>query len=110
MIVRFSKWQHTIDTSTFGSKFITVKTAIDLIEVIPYQQQMFSAPLGGPINICPTIIFCDNEAVVLITTHPESTKISISICQLPIIVVMRYKLHDLCVSDLSKAATLLQMY
>ncbi len=34
---------------------------------------MFGIPLGGPTSICPTNIFCDNEAVVLNTTHPEST-------------------------------------
>lgn len=33
---------------------------------------MFGIPLGGATNICPTNVFCDNEAVVLNTTHSES--------------------------------------
>jgi hypothetical protein len=72
-IVWFSKRQNTVESSTFGSEFIALKTAIDLIEALRYKLRMFGIPLGGPTNICPTNIFCDNEAVVLNTTHPEST-------------------------------------
>jgi hypothetical protein len=34
---------------------------------------MFGITLGGPTRICPPIILCDNEAIVLNTMHPEST-------------------------------------
>jgi hypothetical protein len=72
-VVWFSKRQNTVESSTYGSEFIALKIAIDLIEALRYKLRMFGIPLGGPTCICPTNIFCDNEAVVLNTTHPEST-------------------------------------
>jgi hypothetical protein len=33
---------------------------------------MFGIPHGGPMRIYPSNIFCDNEGVILNTTHPES--------------------------------------
>jgi hypothetical protein len=72
-VVWVSKRQNTVESSTYGSEFIALKIAIDLIEALRYKLRMFGIPLGGPTSICPTNIFCDNEAVVLNTTHPEST-------------------------------------
>jgi hypothetical protein len=69
-IVWFSKHYNTVESSTFGSEFIALKTAIDLIEALRYKLRVFGFPLGGPTNICPTNIFCDNKAVVLNSTHP----------------------------------------
>ncbi len=53
---------------TFGSEFIALKTAIDHIEAIHYKIRMFGIPLDGATNI-----ICDNESVVMNTTHSEST-------------------------------------
>ncbi len=36
-IVWFSKWENTVESSTFGSEFIALKTAIDLIESLRYK-------------------------------------------------------------------------
>jgi hypothetical protein len=57
-----------VESSTFGSEFIALKTAIDLVEALCYKLRMFGIPIDGS-----TIAFCDNEAVVLNTTHSEST-------------------------------------
>lgn len=72
-IVWFLKCQNTVESSTYGSEFITLKTAIDLIEALHYKLHMFGIAFGGLMSICPTNIFCDNEEVVLNTTHSEST-------------------------------------
>lgn len=66
-IVWYSKRQNTVETSTFGSEFTAMKTAIELIESLRYKLRMFGVPIEGSTNI-----FCDNEAVVKNTTMPES--------------------------------------
>jgi hypothetical protein len=67
-IIWFSKWQNTVESSTFGSEFIALKTAIDHVEALRYKLRMFGIPLDGP-----TSIVCDNKSVVKNTTHSEST-------------------------------------
>ena len=64
----FSKRQNTVESSTFGSKFIAMKIATELIEPLTYKLRMFGVPLSGPARI-----FCDNESVVKSSTFPEST-------------------------------------
>jgi hypothetical protein len=63
----YSKWQNTVESATFGSEFIALKTAIDQIDALRYKLRMFGIPHNGPISV-----FCDNEAVVLNATHAES--------------------------------------
>ena len=67
-IVWYSKRQNTVETSTFGSKFIAMRMAVEHIEALRYKLRMFGIPLEGPTNV-----FCDNEAVFKNTTIPEST-------------------------------------
>ncbi len=67
-IIWFSKRQNTVESSTFGSEFIAMRTAIDLIEALRYKLRMFGIPIDGS-----TKLFCDNESVVRNTTAPEST-------------------------------------
>ena len=67
-IVWYSKRQNTVESSTFGSEFIAMKTAIDLIEGLRYKLRMMGIKVDGP-----TSLFCDNEAVVTNSTKPEST-------------------------------------
>ena len=57
-----------VESSTFGSEYIALKTAVDLIEALRYKLRMFGIPIDNS-----TMIFCDNEAVVLNSTHSEST-------------------------------------
>jgi Reverse transcriptase (RNA-dependent DNA polymerase) len=67
-IVWYSKRQTTVETSTFGSEFVAMKTAVEQIEALRYKLRMFGIPIAGP-----TSVFCDNNAVVLNSTIPEST-------------------------------------
>jgi len=64
----YSKRQNTVESSTFGSEFIALKTGVDLIEGLRYKLRMFGIPIDGE-----TAVLCDNESVVKNTTAPEST-------------------------------------
>ena len=64
----FSKRQNTVETSTFGSEFIAMKTAVGHIETLRYKLRMFGIPIKGPSSV-----FCDNEAVFKNTSIPDST-------------------------------------
>ena len=76
-IVWYSKHQNKVETSTFGSEFIAMKTAVEQIEALRYKLHMFGVPLEGPTNI-----FCDNESVFKNASIPDSTlkKKHTSIC------------------------------
>jgi hypothetical protein len=67
-ILWHSKRQNTVETSTFGSEFIAMKTAVEMVEGLRYKLRMMGIPLEGP-----TSMLCDNESVVKNTTAPEST-------------------------------------
>jgi hypothetical protein len=58
-IMWYSKHQNMVETSTFGSEFCAMKTAIDMVEGLCYKLWMMGIPLAGP-----TSVFCDNESVV----------------------------------------------
>ena len=64
----YSKRQPIVESSTFGSEFRAMKTAVKMIEALRYKLRMFGVPIDGP-----TSIFCDNEAVYQNTVVPEST-------------------------------------
>ena len=66
-----------MESSTFGSEFIAMKTAVEQIEGLQYKLRMFGIPIEGS-----TSIFCDNEAVFKNASIPESTikKKHVSIC------------------------------
>ncbi len=63
-----SKKQASVESSTFGSEFVAMKQAVELVEGLRYKLRMMGVEVDGPTNL-----FCDNEAVVLNTTRPEST-------------------------------------
>jgi hypothetical protein len=67
-ILWYSKRQNTVETSTFGSEFVAMRIAVELIEGLRYKLRMFGIPID-----CPTNVFCDNEAVTKNVTLPEST-------------------------------------
>jgi Reverse transcriptase (RNA-dependent DNA polymerase) len=71
-VVWYSKRQNTVEASTFGSEFIAMKTAVELIEGLRYKLRYKLRMMGIPLEE-PTNVFCDNEAVVKNTTKPEST-------------------------------------
>ena len=66
-IVWFSKRQNTVESSSFGSKFVALRTAKDMIVALRHKLRMFGVPIAGPANV-----FCDNNGVVKNTTIPES--------------------------------------
>jgi hypothetical protein len=67
-IIWYSKRQPGVETSTHGSEFMAMKIAVELIEALRYKMRMFRIPFEGP-----TSIFCDNNAVVLNSSVPDST-------------------------------------
>jgi hypothetical protein len=66
-IVWYSKRQATIETSTFGSEFVTVKVATETIRGIRYKLRMLGIPIDGP-----TYFFGDNTSVITNISIPES--------------------------------------
>ena len=66
-ILWYSKRQNTVETSTFGSEYCAMKTAIDMIEGLRYKLPMMGVPLIGA-----TAVFCDNQSVVMNSTALES--------------------------------------
>lgn len=73
----YSKRQNTVETSTFGSEFVALKIATELIQGLRYKLRMMGVALDGPANV-----FCDNNSVVINSSVPESTlkKKHVSIC------------------------------
>ena len=58
-IVWFSKKQNTVESSTFGSEFVAMRIAKDLVVALRYKCRMFGIPIDGP-----TDVMCDNQGVV----------------------------------------------
>jgi hypothetical protein len=67
-VIWYSKAQNTVESSTFGSKFIAMRIVVDMLESLRYKLRMFGVPLDGPSNV-----FCDNNSVVINATIPTST-------------------------------------
>ena len=62
-----SKRQNGVEASTFGSEFIALKNAFELVVSLRYKLRMFGIPIEGAMNM-----FCDNEAVYKNASTPES--------------------------------------
>ena len=58
---------NTVETSTFGSEFVAMRIAVELIESLRYKLRMFGIPLEGAANV-----LCDNQSVVTSSAVPES--------------------------------------
>ena len=67
-IIWVSKRTNTVESSTFGSKIVAMRNAVDVIEGLRYKLRMFGVDIDGPTNV-----FCDNEAVTKNCSIPEST-------------------------------------
>jgi hypothetical protein len=63
-----SKHQNTVEASTFSAEYVALKTAIEPIEGLRYKLRMFGIPIEKS-----TVVFFDNQAVDLNSTHAEST-------------------------------------
>jgi len=66
-VIWYSKWQNTVESSMFGSEFVAMRIATNLIISLRYKLRMFGVPLIGPASV-----FCDNQGVVNNTTMPKS--------------------------------------
>ena len=67
-VIWYSKRQNTVETSTFGSEYIALRTGTEMIIALRYKLRMMGVPLDGPTNV-----FCDNESVVKSSVNPETT-------------------------------------
>jgi hypothetical protein len=63
--------QNTVETSTFGSEFVALRTARDMIVSMQYKLRMFGVPYEGPAHV-----LCDNQGIVKNTSIPESVVLS----------------------------------
>jgi hypothetical protein len=67
-ILWYSKKQNTVESSTFGSEFVALRIAVDLIVSLRYKLRMMGIPIYTP---CLTL--CDNDTTIRNSTIPEST-------------------------------------
>jgi hypothetical protein len=63
----YSKKQNTVESASFGSEFIALRIATDMIEGMRYKLRMFGIEINGPANV-----FCDNKSVVTNASVPTS--------------------------------------
>ena len=66
-LIMYSKKQNSVQTSTFGSEFLAMRQAVELIQALRFKLRMFGVPLEGPASV-----YCDNEAVYKNVAHPDS--------------------------------------
>ena len=57
-----------VESSTFGSEFVAMRIAKDLVVALMYKCRIFGIPIDGP-----TYVMCDNQGVVNNTSMPQST-------------------------------------
>ena len=63
----YSKWQNTVETSTYGSELVAARIATELIMEMRYKLRMLGTPILGS-----AALYGDNQSVVLNTTVPSS--------------------------------------
>lgn len=63
----FSKRQNTVEASSFGSEFVALRIATEMIEAVRYKLRMFGVHVEGP-----TDVYCDNKSVVTNASVPTS--------------------------------------
>jgi hypothetical protein len=67
-IVWFTKKQNTVETSSFGSEFVALKIATEMLRGLRYKLRMMGIPIAGP-----SYVYCDNNSVVINSSSPAST-------------------------------------
>jgi hypothetical protein len=92
-VIWFSKRQNTVETSTFGSEFVAMKIATELLIGLRYKLRMMGLPLDGPANV-----FGDNQSVVTNASRSESVmkKKHVSICY--------HRVREACAADIIRIA------
>ena len=64
----WSKKQNSVESSSFGSKFIAMKQGCEYVRGLRYKLRMMGIPCEDP-----TFIYGDNQSVLVNTTIPNST-------------------------------------
>ena len=62
-----SKWQKTVETSTYGAELVAVGIAVDMVIELRYMLRMLGVPVHGL-----SLMLGDNNSVVLNTSVPSS--------------------------------------
>ena len=83
-IIWYSKRQNTFEASSFGSYFVALKIATEMIEDLRYKSRYFGIPVAGPVEV-----FCDNMSVVKNSSIPTS--------------VLKNMYNDICYHRVRKA-------
>ena len=55
-IIWVSKRQNTVESSSFGSEFVALRAAKDMVVALRYKLRVFGVPIDGPANV-----ICDNN-------------------------------------------------
>jgi hypothetical protein len=63
----YSKRQNSVESSTYGSEFVAMRIATELIIALRNDLRLLGIPIVGSANV-----FCDNQSVVLNSTLPSS--------------------------------------
>ena len=63
----YSKRQNTVESSTYGSEFVAMRIATEMLLALRTTLRMLGVPLDGPVDV-----FCDNNSVVQSSTIPAS--------------------------------------
>ena len=66
-IICYSNNQSTVESSRFGSEFISLRIATEIIELLRYKLRMFGVPIDGSADV-----FCDNQSVITNVSIPSS--------------------------------------
>ena len=76
-ILWYTKRQATIESSTFGSEAVALRTLLGLVKDLRYKLRMLGVPLAGP-----AVVFGDNKSVVNGASIPEAklSKKHLGIC------------------------------
>ena len=64
----YSKKQTSVESSTFGSEFVAMKTAVELIQALRLKLRWMGVPFYGPASV-----YCDNMTVVNSASQPKVT-------------------------------------
>jgi hypothetical protein len=65
-VIWFLKRQNTVESSVFGSEFVAMKTAVEVLHGLRYKLRMMGIQISGP-----TYGFGDNLSVIRNTSMPE---------------------------------------
>ena len=65
-IIWYSKRQNKVESSSFGSEFIALWIATEMIERLRYKLRIIGVPINGPADV-----FCDNKSVFTNVSIPS---------------------------------------